>query len=146
MGEPVVIRDEAAHDQVLTVSTRGVGPGATGVLLVEVGGSVVEAHLSSGGLDALARAAADARAVVRDAELTDPDPGYYVAARDEQGNIRLNCGRGTMIAGPNDSLATVSGWLANAQPWSRFAKGYAAAVDLLVAEEAAGAPAPKPPR
>jgi hypothetical protein len=134
MSEPIVIRDEASHDQALTLSAHGVGRSATGVLEVEIGGSVIEAHLSVDGLDALARAVTELREVVRDAQLTSPDPDYYVATRDSQGNIRLNSGRGTLVAGPDDDIDTVSGWLANAKPWSRFAKGYSAALDLLRTE------------
>lgn len=148
MGEPIVVRDEgrdAADDQRVELRSYGVGKSAAGVLVVEVAGSVLEVHLSSKGLASLAEAAKQTHDVVADLEHTSTDPAYYVAGRDDEGHIRLRSGTGQLVARADDTLATVRGWLANARPGSRFAKAYQAAVDLLVAEAAAGTPAPKGP-
>lgn len=148
MGEPIIVCDAArdvADDERVELRSYGVGKGARGVLLVEVAGSVLEVHLSSKGLASLAGAAQQTRDVVDDLELTDPDPAYYVAARDGEGHIRLRSGAGQLVARADDTLATVRGWLTNARPGSRFAKAYQAAIDLLVTEAAAGTPAPNVP-
>lgn len=60
----------------------------------------------------------------------------YVAARDPDGNIRLNNGFGILVARPSDTRADIERWLAFSRH-PRFKRQYAAALDLLDREAAA---------
>ncbi len=60
----------------------------------------------------------------------------YVAARDDDGNIRLNNGFGLLVARAADTRADIEGWHSRAQD-VRFRRQYAAALELLDREQAA---------
>lgn len=59
------------------------------------------------------------------------------AARDEAGNIRMNSGRGELVALAQHSRAHVQEWRDHAPPGTRHAALYAAALALLDREAAA---------
>lgn len=61
---------------------------------------------------------------------------YYCAQRDDQGNIRLNGGRGALVANPDHTRADVQGWFDRSKP-GRFREQYRAALALLDREAAA---------
>ncbi|MDH6284020.1 hypothetical protein [Prescottella agglutinans] len=61
---------------------------------------------------------------------------YYCAARDGEGNIRMDCGRGLLVARSEDSRATVQGWFDQSQP-GRFREQYRAALTLIDRERKA---------
>lgn len=55
---------------------------------------------------------------------------YYCAARDSEGHIRLDCGRGLLVARSAHTREDVQGWLDRATD-PRFAAQYRAALALL---------------
>ena len=59
-----------------------------------------------------------------------PTDDYYCAQRDSDGNIRLNCGRGLLIADTADTRADVQGWFDNAGS-PRWAANYRSALNLF---------------
>ena len=63
---------------------------------------------------------------------------YYCAERDSQGAIRLNCGRGLLVAWPHATRADVQGWFDKSQP-GRFREQWRAALDVFDREAGAQA-------
>ena len=47
--------------------------------------------------------------------MADGDRALYTAARDRQGNARLQSGRGRLVATPDHTIADVQRWLDNAE-------------------------------
>lgn len=62
------------------------------------------------------------------------EPGYYVAARDSQGGVRLRSGQGQLVCNINTPIRTVQGWLHRADP-GHFKAMYAAAIELMLSEQ-----------
>lgn len=56
---------------------------------------------------------------------------YYRAERDRDGHIRLNCGRGALVARAGDERQTVQGWRNFNHSHSKFAAQYDAALELF---------------
>lgn len=69
-------------------------------------------------------------------DLTRP-PGYFIAARDRNGNIRLNNGKGLLVAMKDVTRSDVLRWLEMATK-ERFRNQYEAALRLLDQEYAEG--------
>lgn len=55
---------------------------------------------------------------------------YYCAQRDRQGNIRLNCGRGLLVAEADHTRDDVQGWFDRSKP-GQYREQYRAALALL---------------
>lgn len=72
--------------------------------------------------------------------MTAPTDDYFTAERDSEGSIRLNRGRGALVALRHHSRRHVEVWLRQAveEKWRRQ---YQAALDLLDREAAAAAKA-----
>jgi hypothetical protein len=86
--------------------------------------------------DAQALRALIAKSVVYEVKQVDPQQpkpdSYYIAARDSEGNIRLNSGKGALIANPDHTRANVQGWLDMAH--GKWRKQYEAALQLIDSE------------
>ena len=67
------------------------------------------------------------------AEHNDNADDYYCARRDSAGNIRLNCGRGLLVANADHTIANVQEWIDRATQ-DRFRLQYEAAMKLLLEE------------
>lgn len=82
------------------------------------------------------------RAVLARIEQDDPiesakaETEYWTAGRDKHGNIRLNQGRGLLVAEAEDTRDEVQGWVDHATPGSKWERQYQAALDLLDREAA----------
>lgn len=63
-----------------------------------------------------------------------PTGDYYCAQRDSQGHIRLNCGRGLLVANSDNTRADVQTWLDNAGNGTHAAN-YRAALNLFDQED-----------
>lgn len=76
-------------------------------------------------------------------EHDDNSDDYYCARRDSAGNIRLNCGKGMLVANADHTIQDVQNWLARATE-ERWAAQYRAALTLLLdeAKEAVAASEP----
>lgn len=61
---------------------------------------------------------------------------YYCAQRDSAGNIRLNCGRGLLVAEAACTVNDVKEWWARADRGSKWERQYQAALDLFDREAA----------
>lgn len=72
----------------------------------------------------------------RPMEDSDELPGddYYRAERDTQGNIRLNGGRGLLVANADHTVADVQGWFERSKP-GQYHEQYRAALALFEREE-----------
>ncbi|NKR75829.1 hypothetical protein GS492_25135 [Rhodococcus hoagii] len=55
---------------------------------------------------------------------------YYCAERDSEGNIRLNCGRGLMVANADHTRDDVQGWFDRSKP-GQYREQYRAALALF---------------
>jgi len=64
----------------------------------------------------------------------DAEELEYIAARDSEGNIRLNNGKGLWIARPDDTLEVVQGWHDRTKQ-VKFKAQCRAVLNFLVAEE-----------
>lgn len=64
------------------------------------------------------------------------DDSYYIGARDSDGAVRMNSGRGALVMLATQTRGDVQGWYDRAEPGSRWQKQYAAALRLLDQEEA----------
>lgn len=64
---------------------------------------------------------------------------WMTAGRDADGNIRMESGTRTLVAGRNDKRADVESWLERASHGSRYWMQYRAALDLIDREEAEAA-------
>lgn len=61
---------------------------------------------------------------------TNPDE-YYIAERDSKGGIRLNRGRGLLVANADHTRRDIEGWRRLAKPGSAYERQYRAALELL---------------
>jgi hypothetical protein len=59
------------------------------------------------------------------------DDSYYIGARDSDGAVRMNGGRGALIMLAGQTRVEVQAWYDRAQPGSRWQKQYAATLRLL---------------
>ena len=69
---------------------------------------------------------------------------YYCAQRDSAGNIRLNCGRGLLVAEAACTVNDVKEWWARADRGSKWERQYQAALDLFDREAASSPVVPAP--
>jgi hypothetical protein len=58
---------------------------------------------------------------------------YYTARRDSEGNIRLNNGKGALVANSDHTIADVQGWLDRATE-DKWKAQYRAALKLMLDE------------
>ena len=75
------------------------------------------------------------------AEHNENADDYYCARRDSEGNIRLNCGRGLLVANADHTITNVREWLSRATD-PKYKAQYESALALLLeeAEEAVRVP------
>lgn len=69
---------------------------------------------------------------------------YYCAQRDSAGNIRLNCGRGLLVAEAACTVNDVKEWWVRADRGSKWERQYQAALDLFDREAASSPVVPTP--
>lgn len=69
---------------------------------------------------------------------------YYCAQRDSAGNIRLNCGRGLLVAEAACTVYDVKEWWARADRGSKWERQYQAALDLFDREASSSPVVPAP--
>ena len=64
----------------------------------------------------------------------DTSGSYYTAARDRDGNVRMNGGYSLMVATADHTLTDVSVWFENSRP-GRYREQYRSALRLMRAEQ-----------
>jgi len=62
------------------------------------------------------------------------EPGYYVAARDAEGHIRLRSGQGQLVARKEDTIEMVSAWIECSAP-GHYRRMYEATLALMLSEQ-----------